>query len=265
MSESDVLLCGPLDYVNRSTFSSVNASLVRSTSLQLSGSAGMSGMDAAAWRRLCCSFGKASTTLCSAVAGLTRHLATTHVDPKGISALLAGRLIPLDKNPGVRPIGIGEVLRRFIAKLILRVVGRDVQKAAGSLQVCAGHDVGAEAACHTVRQMSSEEDCQCVLLVDASNAFNSLNRRAKLHNIQYLCPSLATITCNYYRSPGHLFAPAIRQHSFIHHQLIFGSIGTPPAAFLFVREKTLSAIGLISGSQPSHLIVDHSSCYLSPC
>ena len=41
------------------------------------------------------------------------------------------RLIALDKNPGVRPIGIGEVSRRLIAKSILRVVKSDILEAAG--------------------------------------------------------------------------------------------------------------------------------------
>ena len=38
-----------------------------------------------------------------------------------------------------------------------------------------------------------------ILLVDASNAFNNLNRQVALHNIQAICPSLATILINTYR------------------------------------------------------------------
>ena len=38
--------------------------------------------------------------------------------------------------------------------------------------------------------------CEAVLLIDANNAFNSLNREAALHNIQILCPSFATILIN---------------------------------------------------------------------
>ena len=47
-----------------------------------------------------------------------------------ISALVACRLVALDKNPGIRPIGIGETLRRLIGKAILCIV----QRTAGSLQ-----------------------------------------------------------------------------------------------------------------------------------
>ena len=42
-------------------------------------------------------------------------------------------------------------------------------------------------------------------MVDASNAFNSLNRFSALNNIRCLCPSLATILINSYRAPTELF------------------------------------------------------------
>ena len=50
----------------------------------------------------------------------------------------------LDKCPGVRPIGVGEVPRRIIAKAVLRVIGHDIKEAAGPLQVCARQDGGCE-------------------------------------------------------------------------------------------------------------------------
>lgn len=41
--------------------------------------------------------------------------------------------------------------------------------------------------------------------MDATNAFNSLNRKTALHNISYTCPPLATILRNTYSSPTDLF------------------------------------------------------------
>ena len=60
----------------------------------------------------------------------------------GPSALVACRLIPLNKCPGMRPIGVGEVPRHIIAKAILHTIGKGIEEAAGPLQVCAGQDGG---------------------------------------------------------------------------------------------------------------------------
>ena len=43
------------------------------------------------------------------------------------------------------------------------------------------------------------------MLVDASNALNAINRKAFLHNVKIICPSIATFTTNCYRSPSRLF------------------------------------------------------------
>ena len=41
--------------------------------------------------------------------------------------------------------------------------------------------------------MFEEAECEAVILVDANNAFNSLNRKVALHNIQIICPQFSTI------------------------------------------------------------------------
>ena len=102
---------------------------------------------------------------CAAVVATTRRLATEYVDPDGISALVPGRLIPLDKNLGVRPIGIGEVLRCFIAKAILAVIKQNIRESAGALQVCAGHEAGAEAAIRAMADLYSNVVAMCMVCV----------------------------------------------------------------------------------------------------
>ena len=72
------------------------------------------------------------------------------------------RLIALDKNPGVRPIGIGEISRRLIAKSILRVVKSDILEAAGCLQLCAGQRGGCEAVIHAMREIYTNTDTEGV-------------------------------------------------------------------------------------------------------
>ena len=69
---------------------------------------------------------------------------------RSLDPLLASRLIPLNKNPGLRPIGIGETLRRIIGKMVAKVLKEEVTDSVGSLQVSAGQDVGCEAAIHAL-------------------------------------------------------------------------------------------------------------------
>ena len=182
-------------------FDSIDASVIRSAALRTTGSAGPSGIDAHGWRRLCTSFKGASTDLCNSLALVAKRICTSFVDPKCIAPLLACRLIALDKNPGVRPIGIGDTARRIIAKAVLIITRPDVQDASGCLQLCGGQISGIEAAVHAVRTAFESDDNEAVLLVDASNAFNSLNRQVALQNIRRLCPPLATILINTYRAP----------------------------------------------------------------
>lgn len=64
---------------------------------------------------------------------------------------------------------------------------------------------GAEAAIHGMNLAFHDQGSDAVLLVDAINAFNLLNRQAALHKIRYLCPSIATVIINTYREPTDLF------------------------------------------------------------
>ena len=104
--------------------------------------------------------------------------------------------MPLNKNPGVRPIGIGEVLRRIIGKNISWVLNQEICEAAGPLQTCAGHSAGAEAAIHGMKEVFFHDETDAILLIDATNAFNSMNRLVGMHNIQITCPVMATYVIN---------------------------------------------------------------------
>ncbi len=73
------------------------------------------------------------------------------------------------------------------------------------MQLCAGQIGGIEAGVHAVQTLFKNKDTEAVLLVDASNAFNALNRDTALLNIQRLCPALATPLINTYRAPTDLF------------------------------------------------------------
>lgn len=58
----------------------------------------------------------------------------------------------MDKQPGVRSIGIGEVLRQIIGKVLMKLL-----KANGSLQLCTGQDAGGEPAIHVVYEIFNKD------------------------------------------------------------------------------------------------------------
>ena len=186
-------------------FDQIDATAICSATLRTRGAAGPSLIVAHCWRRLCTSFTSASQDLCLSLALLARRICSTFVDPKGLAAFLACRLIALDKCPGVRSIGICETARRIVSKAVLLITRADLQEAVGPLQLCAGQTAGTEAAIHALRASFQQEETEAVLLVDATNAFNALNRESVLHNIRYLCPALATILINIYRDSSDLY------------------------------------------------------------
>ena len=51
-------------------------------------------------------FKSASHDLCHALAAVGRRICSSNIHPDDLSAFVACRLIPLNKCPGVRPIGV---------------------------------------------------------------------------------------------------------------------------------------------------------------
>ena len=74
-----------------------------------------------------------------------------------------------------------------------------------SLQVCAGHEASCQLIIHAMHKTYEEDESELILLTDASNAFNSVNRKTFLHNIGIICPPLAKIVRNYCNFPCQLF------------------------------------------------------------
>lgn len=89
----------------------VTGNVILKAASMIQGSARPGGCDSDHWQDVLLRYGAHSTRLCDQVASLARRLADTIVPWNDIRAFAASRLISLDKNPGVRPIGVGETLR----------------------------------------------------------------------------------------------------------------------------------------------------------
>ena len=210
---SDTLLNGPVNCVLPSYFDEIDETMVfKSTSItKVVG--GSSRLDAEQYRRHLTSnkYKKENKELRVQLATFARLLATEYLHHNTLEASVVCRPIPLNKNPGVRPIGIGEVTRRVAGKCNSWVLCKDIQQAAGLLQAATGLQGGAEAAIHSMKLIFEQESTDGVILVDASNAFNSLNRKAALHNIRIVCPKLSTVLINTYRLPVHMLIQGGRE------------------------------------------------------
>jgi hypothetical protein len=120
----------------------------------------------------------------------------------------------MDKFPGVRPIGIGDVWRRLVAKCVITGAGHLATTSCGSDQLCAGLRAGTDSVIHGVSTLYNElEDSDSdsgFLLIDANNAFNEINHINMLWTIRHEWPAGARFAFNCYnyhsllivRNPG---------------------------------------------------------------
>ena len=122
---------------------------------------GPSGADSLAWEDWLLNFKRQSQELREEVAKWVEWLSNRSPPWAAIRALMTNRLVALDKQPGVRPVGIGEVLRRLIAKCVLVECADDAKAACGSTNLCAGLEAGIEGALHAVDARARERRALC--------------------------------------------------------------------------------------------------------
>ena len=121
----------------------------------------------------------------------------------------ATKLVALDKCPGVRPIGTGDVAARLCAKVMISITGDDVQAECLADQICSGLKSGIERSIHAFRNLFNDlaQDGWGLLLMDAMNAFNSLSRSAAIWNCRALWFRCSRFVFNSYRGFAILFIP----------------------------------------------------------
>ena len=107
-------------------------------------------------------FGKDSTRLLTTVETFVDWLANGIQSWAAYCAFMPGLLIAFDKQPGVRPVGVGETRRSLFAKIVLKVTGPEATKECQDYQLCGGLKAGIDDAIHGVQYIwdgifSSEE------------------------------------------------------------------------------------------------------------
>ena len=154
--------------------------------------------------------------VCGAEQGAALHALESVVNilasgkgPRSLSMHLAGAsLVALAKENGdVRPIAVGEVLRRLTSKCLCSAVRSDAQRFFGSLQVGVACPLGLEAAIHTISQYcerNATSTSKIVMTIDFHNAFNSLDRNALLAACRRDFPTLAAWASWCYSVPSRL-------------------------------------------------------------
>ena len=90
----------------------------------------------------------------------------------------------LKKKGGIRPIEVGEVLRRLIAKCLAKEANLEAKELFQSLQLGVGVKGGAEAIIHSTKisyeKILTSSSSSGILQIDFCNAFNSIKRSEML-------------------------------------------------------------------------------------
>ena len=109
---------------------------------------------------------------------------------------------------GLRPIAIGETIRRLVSKCCCEATTEEAKVIFGPLQVGVATQGGAEASVHAVRKLAQEfgdDPGKIMLKVDFSNAFNMVDRTVMLAQVFEKLPGWYRWVEYCYSNPAHLF------------------------------------------------------------
>ena len=74
-------------------------------------------------------YGDADNNLRKAIVSLIKKICIEEIGDSSSSPLIALRLVPLNKHPDLLPIGVGEVLRKVMGKIVMGAFPEDVTTA----------------------------------------------------------------------------------------------------------------------------------------
>ena len=111
------------------------------------------------------------------------------------------------KDGGIRPIAIGNTLRRLVAKLACMSVREEIGEYFRPHQLGFGTQKGCETIIHTVRTfIDQNSDSNKILVkIDFKNAFNCIERDSMLQVIKEKVPKLYPFLWQSYRNSSNLY------------------------------------------------------------
>lgn len=112
-----------------------------------------------------------------------------------LESFVACRLIILNKNPGLRLTGVGEVLRTKSEKAVMIINKQDAMKAGGQLQNFAWHVADDEVAIHAV---------QDIFKIKIQILNRNKTKKILLQNTSVFCPIVLTYINNFCKRSAHL-------------------------------------------------------------
>ena len=166
----------------------ITDNVVTAVAGRLSVGAGPGGADLVSLQYWLLRFGAASGELRLIVAEFGEWICNGRPPWASYRAMISGRLIALDKCPGIRPVGIGETWRRLLAKCLLKMTGQEAKAACRTEQLAEGVEEGIEGAIHSMRllwEQNSQEEEWGFILIDTQNAFNEENWTAMLWAVRH--------------------------------------------------------------------------------
>lgn len=123
---------------------------------------------------------------------------------------MSAPLVPVLKKDGnIRPVAVGEILRRLISKLAMRKIRQKAAEYLSPLQVGVGVEGGIEAILHGFNRKIKSRTFTAhhvAIMVDFENAFNNINRNEFIRQVKKYFPELLPWVLFCYRYPAWLYS-----------------------------------------------------------
>uniref|UniRef100_A0A0G4GRH0 Reverse transcriptase domain-containing protein n=1 Tax=Chromera velia CCMP2878 TaxID=1169474 RepID=A0A0G4GRH0_9ALVE len=137
----------------------------------------------------------------AAVLAWEQDLIAGRAPPEVLDLLACGRCFALRKNKDgtkIRPITVGDAVRRWISRAVLQEHGERIEKHLGVRQYAVRTQDGCARLYHTVRTALQMDKSAVFLRLDAQNAFNAADRQKIMDEVLEHFPELYTFLMFFY-------------------------------------------------------------------